>query len=273
MNLISLSPLNTFLKVESLDYPNPYDFKTPHRHDYFEIILIKKGGGEQLIDFSKTSLEADTVYVVYPRQIHFLKREAAEGLLIQFKKEVFEFIFPLQYHHLYFTHPDLKLSSKHFEYVYGLTETILQLNNNQNTSPLSIYKSYSYLQILLISLIEFFQNKSPEMADNFAGQFLQLVSQNIKEKRKVTDYAQMMNLSSEKLTSLCKESFGSTPLKIIHEELLLEIKRSIILGKLSLKEIAFSLHFENTSNFSAFVKTATKLSPSELQEELKRALH
>ena len=157
--------------------------------------------------------------------------------------------------------------------MYALTETILQLTNNPNNSPLSIHKSYSYLQILLISLIEFYQDQFPGRTDNFAGQFLQLVSQNIKEKRKVTDYASMMNLSPEKLTSLCKESFGSTPLKIIHEELLLEIKRSIILGKLSLKEIAHSLHFENTSNFSAFVKTATKLSPSELQEELKRTLH
>lgn len=273
MNLVSLSPLHTHLKVEPLDYPNPYDYKTPHRHDYFEIILIRKGGGEQLIDFTKTNLETNAVYVIYPRQIHFLKREEAHGLLIQFKKEVFELIFPLQYHHLYFTRPDLLLSSSDFDYLYGLTETILQLTNHPDPSPLAIHKSYSYLQILLISLIEFYQDKTPGRADNFAGQFLQLVSQNIKEKRKVTDYAAMMNLSPEKLTSLCKESFGSTPLKIIHEELLLEIKRSIILGKLSLKEIAHSLHFENTSNFSAFVKTATKLSPSELQEELRKALH
>lgn len=273
MNLVSLYPLQQFLKVESLDYPNPYDYKTPHRHDYFEIILIKKGGGEQLIDFTKTNLETHTVYVIYPRQIHFLKREEAEGLLIQFKKEVFEQLFPLQYHHLYFTNPDVTLSSADFTSVYELTETILQLTNSSSNSPLSIHKSYSYLQILLISLIEFYQDQFPGRTDNFAGQFLQLVSQNIKEKRKVTDYAGMMNLSPEKLTSLCKESFGSTPLKIIHEELLLEIKRSMILGKLSLKEIAHSLHFENTSNFSAFVKTATKLSPSELQEELKRTLH
>jgi len=272
MNLISLPHPNTFLKVELLDYPNPYDFKTPHRHDYFEIILVKKGGGEQLIDFTKTALRSNSIYVIYPRQIHLLKREGAQGLLIQFRKEIFELIFPLQHHYLYFANPDLELSKEDFEHLYDLTQNILSLNNSPQLSPLSIHKSYSYLQVLLISLIEFHQQKSLSKPDNFAGQFLQLVSQHIREKRKVTDYANMMSLSSEKLTSLCKESLGNTPLKIIHEELLLEIKRSIILGKLSLKEIAYELNFENISNFSAFVKTATKLSPSELQEELKSSL-
>lgn len=269
MNLISLPHPKTFLIVESLDYPNPYDFKTPHRHDYFEIILIKKGGGEQLIDFTKTTLKSNNIYVIYPRQIHLLKREGAEGLLIQFRKDIFELIFPLQHHYLYFANPDLELNNENFEHLYDLTQNILSLNNSQKLSPLSIYKSYSYLKILLISLIEFHQKKSHKNSNNFAGEFLQLVSQNIKTNRKVTDYANMMNLSAEKLTSLCKESLGNTPLKIIHEELLLEIKRSIILGNQTLKEIAYDLNFENTSNFSSFVKTATNLSPSELQEKLK----
>lgn len=269
MHLISLPHPNNFLVVEPLDYPNPYDFKAPHRHDYFEIILIRKGGGEQLIDFTKTGLQPNCAYVIYPRQIHLLKREGAQGLLLQFKKDVFEFLFPIQYHHLYFANPQLELDRQTFDHLYGLAERILSLNNRERLSPLSIHKSYSYLQIVLLSLIESYEDDAPHKPNNFAGRFLELVSQHVKEKRKVTDYACMMHLSSEKLTALCKESLGTTPLKIIHEELLLEIKRSIILGNLSLKEIAHELHFENTSNFSSFVKTTTKLSPSELQERLR----
>lgn len=272
MNLISLPHPNKFLIVEPLDYPNPYDFKTPHRHDYFEIILIKKGGGEQLIDFTKTALKPKGIYVVYPRQIHLLKRKKAQGLVIQFKKDIFEYIFPLQHHHLYFTNPELLPDKKGFDHLYELAQTILSLNNTEKLSSLSIHKSFSYLQIVLISLIELHHQQSLNTSDTFAGQFLQLVSQNIKEKRKVTDYATMMNLSADKLTTLCKESLRDTPLKIIHEELLLEIKRLLMLGELSLKEIAYELHFESPSNFSSFVKTATGLPPSELQEKLKTDL-
>lgn len=38
------------LIIEPLDYNNPYDFHKPHRHDYFEIILITGGTGKQVID-------------------------------------------------------------------------------------------------------------------------------------------------------------------------------------------------------------------------------
>lgn len=272
MQIISLPHPNTLLKVEPLDYPNPYDFKEPHRHDYFEVILVKKGGGEQLIDFNRTGLQSHSIYVVYPRQIHLLNREEADGMIIQFKKEIFDFVLPLQHHNLYFSQPALTLSSEEFNEMYDIAQRILSINNSESLSYLTMHKSYSYLQIFLISLIEHHQQHASGTSENFAGQFLHLVSQHIRELRKVTDYADMLNVSAEKLTSLCKESFGTTPLKIIHEELVLEIKRSLVLHKLSLKEIAYELNFESSSNFSAFVKNATGLPPTDLQESLKTNL-
>lgn len=272
MNLVSLPHPKNFLIVEALDYPNPYDYKTPHRHDYFEIILIKESGGEQLIDFVKTPLHANTIYAIYPRQIHLLKRERAQGLILQFRKDIFEFIFPIQHHYLYFPQADLRLSQEQFEHLYAIVQQVLSLNQNGHLSSLSIHKSYSYLQIFLISLIELHQKQVPQHSHRFAGQFLQLLSQHIKEKCKVADYAELMHLSTDKLSAQCKEAFGTTPLKLIHEERILEIKRHMVLGELSLKEIAYEMNFENTANFSAFVKMATEYTPSELQHELQRML-
>lgn len=273
MNSVSLPHLNNFLVVEPLNYPNPYDFSVPHRHDYFEIILISEGGGEQLIDFSKTGLQTHCVYTIYPGQIHHLKREKAEGLVLQFRKEIFDFIFPIQYHYLYFPQAGLQLSPDSFEHLYGITQNIMLLNNEPKLSPLSIYKSYSYLQIVLITLIELHQQHSHTNAGSFGGKFLELLSQHIREKRKVSDYAEYMNLSTDRLTSLCKETFGTTPLRLIHEALLLEIKRLIVSGNLTLKEIAYELNFDSTANFSAFVKSATSFTPSELQEQLKKNIY
>jgi len=272
MDTVSLPHPNTLVIVESLDYTNPYDFKTPHRHDYFEIILIKEGGGEQLIDFTRTGLKSRSIYVIYPRQIHLLKRENAHGLIIQFKKDIFEYVFPLQHHNLYFANPAITLNQEDFDHMYDLALRIMAIKNGEDLTFLTKHKSYSYLQIFLIGIMEFHQYRTLNKSENFAGQFLQLVSQHIKKLRKVTDYADMLHVGSEKLTTMCKESFGTTPLKIIHEELILEIKRALVLNQLSLKEIAYDLNFESSSNFSAFVKNATGKSPSELQEELKRNL-
>ena len=82
----------------------------------------------------------------------------------------------------------------------------------------------------------------------------------------------MLRVNPDKLTAICKSEFGKTPLKIIHEELLLEVKRLMILNEKSLKEIAFDLNFESQANFSSFVKTATGFTPSELQDELQRLM-
>ena len=139
MNSVSLPHPNNFLVVESLNYPNPYDFNTPHRHDYFEIILIREGGGEQLIDFTQTGLQSNCVYTVYPGQIHLLKRENAEGLILQFRKDIFDFIFPIQYHYLYFPQAGLQLDEDTFRHLYGIAENIRLLNTQQQLSPLSTH--------------------------------------------------------------------------------------------------------------------------------------
>ncbi|WP_116790628.1 helix-turn-helix domain-containing protein [Flavobacterium psychrotrophum] len=268
MKTVSLPHPNTLLAIEPLDYDNPYDFHTAHRHDYFEIILITHQGGYQFIDFSKYELKAAEVYVVYPGQIHLLERSGAQGMVIQFKKEVFDFIFPIKHYQLYIENPAILLSAGQFSHIYSLADNIRGLMQIENLSHLSIYKAYSYLQILLISLIEQDLGKNIAVENNFASHFISLLGQNIYTKRKVIEYAELLGCSTDRLTVFCKNSFGKTPLKLIHEELLLEIRRLMLLNQLSLKEIAFRLNFDSPANFSAFIKSATNKTPAELQAEL-----
>ncbi len=268
MSIVSFPHPNKLLVIEPLDYPNTYDFHSPHRHDYFEIILVKEGEGHQFIDFTKTDLQAEDIYVVYPGQIHLLNRNSAQGLLIQFHKNIFDFIFPIRHHNLYFRDSKIRLSQEAFEHIYSLTEIISSLCQVKDLSTLSIHKAYSYLEIILITLIEH-SNQTFEMDDsNFASKFLSLISESAKEKRKVSDYAEMMGYSTDKLTTLCKKCLGKAPLKLIHEELMIEIRRMMVVSDLSLKEISFELNFDSTANFSAFIKNATGLTPKELQESL-----
>src|SRR5690606_22801235 len=110
---------------------------------------------------------------------------------------------------------------------------------------LSIHKAYSYLEIILITLIELHADKLPDRHSNLAIQFLSLVTQHLKTKRKVADYCDLMNCTSIKLNMVCKSSLGKTALILIHEELMLEIRRMILLNELSLKEVAFELNFDS----------------------------
>jgi len=78
----------------------------------------------------------------------------------------------------------------------------------------------------------------------------------------------LLDCSRDKLNLACKTAFGKSALELIHEELLLEIRRLLVLGELSLKEIAFALNFDSQANFSIFIKTKTGLTPSGLQSSI-----
>lgn len=263
---VSLPHPGKLLIIEPLDYPNPYDFHQAHRHDYFEIILVKSGNGFQLIDFSPYNIKEGQLFTIYPGQVHLMERKTAQGMIIQFKKDIFEFIHPLKHSHLYFAEASFDLDKETFTHLYDMTESIWDLLQKEDLTPLSIHKAYSYLQIILITLIEKHCNNTVDIQGHqVVTQFLSLLPQNIKTKKKVSEYCDLMNCSSDKLNLACKNRLGKTALKLIHEELILEIRRLLLLNQLSLKEIAYELNFDSPANFSGFIKANTGLTPTELQ--------
>lgn len=265
---VSLPHPNKLLIIEPLDYPNPYDFHHPHRHDYFEIILIKSGNGFQIIDFAPYDIQGGQLYTIYPGQVHLMQRNTAQGMVIQFRKNIFEFIHPLKHSHLYFSQPKFELDEETFSHLYDLTEGIWQLLQKEDLSALSIHKAYSYLQIILITLTELHSNNANLQVQQVATQFISLLPQHIRSKKKVAEYCDLMGCSADKLNLACKNGLGKTALKLIHEELILEIRRMLLLNQLSLKEIAYELNFDSPANFSGFIKTSTGLTPTELQASI-----
>lgn len=268
INPVSLPQQEKPLIIEPLDYSNPYDFNRPHRHDYFEIILVKSGEGMQLIDFSEYKMAPGQLYAIYPGQIHLMNRSSAQGLLIQFRKDVFRFIQPLRHYHLYFNDQVFNLNYATFSHLYDVTERMLALLENKEMTPLALHKVYSYLQIILISLPELHNDDVRISGKDVVIQFLSLLPTEVYSRKKVADYCALLGCSLDKLNEACKASLGKTALKLIHEELLLEIKRLMLLNTLSLKEIAYELNFDSPANFSGFIKSHTGLTPSELQASI-----
>lgn len=267
---ISLPHPNKLLIIEPLDYPNPYDFHRPHRHDYFEVILVKSGEGRQYIDFSPYAIGAGQVFTVYPGQVHLMQRNTAQGMLIQFRKDIFDFIHPIRHSHLYFHDPAFHTDPATFAHLYGLAENIRQLLLKEHLSAMAAYKAYSYLQILLITLTELHHEKAILPGHQLVMQFLSLLPQHIKHRKKVSEYCDLLACTPDKLNQACKLALGKTALKLVHEELLLEIRRLMLLNQHSLKEIAYEANFDSPANFSGFIKASTGQTPSELQASMLR---
>lgn len=91
-----------------------------------------------------------------------------------------------------------------------------------------------------------------------------LVELHFKQEHSVRFYADQLFKSPKTLSN----SFGKinkSPLKIIHERIVLEAKRMLLYSDKTAKEIAFEIGFEDASHLSRMFKKLTGLAPSEFK--------
>ena len=96
---------------------------------------------------------------------------------------------------------------------------------------------------------------------NIVSRFKHLVSQNLDACHRVSDYAEMMHISSKYLNKVVKEVMGVTAKYVISEQLLIRSTRDLRFTNLSIKEISLQLGFSEPEHFSNFFKKNIGVSP------------
>nr|WP_299386539.1 helix-turn-helix domain-containing protein [Allomuricauda sp.] len=96
--------------------------------------------------------------------------------------------------------------------------------------------------------------------------FNYLVDIHYKNKRKVSDYAEMLFKSPKTLSNLFSIYNQKSPQQIILDRLTLEAKRLIHFTGKQNQEIAYDLGFNDPAHFSRFFKKMTQMTPSEYRE-------
>ena len=96
---------------------------------------------------------------------------------------------------------------------------------------------------------------------NIVSRFKHLVSQNLDTCHRVSDYAEMMHISSKYLNKTVKEVMGVTAKYVISEQLLIRSSRDLKFSNLSIKEISLQLGFSEPEHFSNFFKKNIGCSP------------
>ncbi|RZN83368.1 MAG: helix-turn-helix domain-containing protein [Winogradskyella sp.] len=88
-----------------------------------------------------------------------------------------------------------------------------------------------------------------------------LVEHHFREKHKVSEYADILNISPKSLSNVFLRYYNKSPLKVISNRICLEGERLIRFSDKSMSEIAYSLGFNEASHFSKFFKKHTGKSP------------
>lgn len=169
----------------------------------------------------------------------------------------------------------LNLESQYVHFVNSYLSHLKNLREKEFNEVNTLLAHNTIQRILLFALslniekLEEFNTKrlSPQMR-TILSKFTQLIKTHIKKERSVLFYADKLGVPVNLLTTLCKEVYGITPKKFIAMASVNEAKVLLKHTGLSIKEIAYELNFEESSNFVRFFKTAAGMAPAQYREHV-----
>ncbi|MEY2703100.1 MAG: hypothetical protein RLY43_1738 [Bacteroidota bacterium] len=261
------------INILPLDHSNPYDYKREHRHSYYEIILIEKGGCNQLIDFINYPGQDFSCYIICPQQIHLMNRNNSKGTVVQFtgdrvnSSELSAALRKL----LFFEKAAIVFENRKDVYDELLLLSMLLskylVENGNSNNQISSHLLQSIISIVIdqTSLKDLQEKVSVK---KLLIDFYLLLEIHFSENLGVQFYIDKLGCPEKKLSEITKKHTGLSPLQVIHNRVLLEAKRLMLFEDLTHKEIAYQLGFDSPASFSSFIKSKTGLSPVDLVKQL-----
>jgi AraC family transcriptional activator of pobA len=258
-------------KIITLEGSNAYDTLVPHRHNYYEIFLFNKGGGNHIIDFETIPIEDNSIHFVSPGQVHKVDRGTdSNGHLIIFSREFYygnstnkKSLFDVPFFNNNFSTPIINLSDVDFSKILSFFISMKTEYNTNNEGKNEMIQSY--LNLLILNCKRLFVNKKTQKNVNHKvlQDFRRLLENEFEQTHHVSYYAEKLNINSKKLSLITKKEVGKSALELIHARIILEAKRLLRYSNHSIKEISFFLNFEDPSHFGKFFKSKVGITPKE----------
>lgn len=198
-----------------------------------------------------------------------------KGYCIHFKSD---FLKPVLSRPLFEEFPFFHFDAQH---IVNLNDSESILIQNAFREIIEEYKRFSpekdhllsnFILILLLRIREIYRSRASGVAkgsnrrEQVANSFKLMVEKNFIEKRTVNEYAELLHVTPKYLSEVVSDTYGRSPLNIIHDILLLEAKVLLYSTNQSIAEIAYNLQFEDQSHFTHFIKKKTGKSPLEFRK-------
>ena len=241
-----------------------------HQHTHYEILLIKRGGGEHIIDYHSYPVVDNQVFFLRPGQVHQFKPSTqAEFYFVAFDSNAIQLNSVIQLNQFEFFQSFNTLGYVVIQDIDPVIEIIKSLMEDTYQSPPFLNQNTlvcSYLMIFLIKLQrEFIQSCADSGHTNktsdIVKEFNRLVDDSTCCYRFVHDYAKQLHVSPNYLNESVKRETGKPVSYWIYDKLLLESKRRLLQTQKSIYEIATDLQFPDATHFSRFFKRYAGTTP------------
>jgi AraC family transcriptional activator of pobA len=252
------------------------NLKFPHRHSFYHLVLFTEGEGNHTIDFEEFAVQPRQIYFMVPGQVHSWHFEGhVDGVIINFSERIFNnfqgmgsYLEQFIFFRGIAKDSVIELSAAAMEIMKATAHNIVE--EVAAKRPFGADMICACLQMLLITA-------SRETNEGVKGaiaqpnlllmhHFKKLVDQYYTEKRLPKDYAALLYITPNHLNALCNDLLGIAAGAVIRDRILLEAKRLLVNGGMSIAEIAFQLNFTDNSHLTKFFKKHTGVSPEEFRK-------
>ena len=240
----------------------------PRQKAYHEIMWLQKGIADFMIDGDVFHLRSNTFFVLPRERYHqFLPHEIVQGQVIRFSEDFLD-DFPRLLFSKFNYISEVKVEGtdeKAFELLYQLFKM------EYFSNPKNLHVLTNLLKTIIYKLDNVKQQQFPDCqachySVDLFDQFQLLLDKHIIHQRRVSFYADLLNITPRKLGETIKSLLNDTTEGVISQRLLIEAKRQLTYTNKSVTEIAYSLDFQDNSYFTKFFKKLTNTTPKEFRK-------
>lgn len=260
------------IDIESFD--NTIGLEKPRRILKYVLIFCTSGSVTISVDENEFELTQNTVLTITSGQIHYFKNiHNAKGTVLEFTYDYFcknDNDIELIFHNGLFCHFAMN------EVIpVDNSKTILQelqlIEKELAETPYQyLISTHSRIELILIEINRSKINRGDEIykPDALFLAFLETILKNFEKNLSVNDIATLLGTTESKLNELSKLHTNKTAQSVIFGLIISEAKRLFTYEKLSVKEVAYLLGFNDPFYFSNFFKKHTKIAPKSYKEKV-----
>lgn len=248
----------------------------PHSHDFYQILIVTKGKGWHEIDFNRYPIEANSVFIIKPGQIHSWVLSAnTTGFVVEFELHAVQSSI-LQFNLL----ENILINIPDFiHYNYDDREELLNLASSsikelqrqeEGFEALVCFKITELLFLIYRRIPRSIRQRSKQ--DEYTNLFLKLVEENFSKQHQVEFYAQKLGITTKALSMRLSRSLDFPPRTIIHNRCLLEAKRLLGYSTKSINQISYLLGFDDPNYFTRFFRKSVGMTPLAFRKKIKAAI-
>lgn len=247
-------------------------------NEHIKVLFIPKKAIIQ-VDFQEIAMKTDALLFINPHVI--LKPcETIGGQLMHFNKDFYcveihdhEVACDGILYNNVFEIPFINLNEEQSVEIQKIISDIQSELENEDSSTEEMLRTLLKLIILKSTRIWKQQHQlsdSVQQADvQFLRKFSKLVEQHFKTHHTVADYADMLCITPKNLSKKISMVSKETPNDIIKNRIILESKRLLAHTTMNVKEVAYSLNYEDDAYFVRFFTKHTGISPTNFRKQFK----